>query len=494
MKALLRARPIELVLTLILILLVARFAVAAATPISFDEAYYWLWSQHLAGGYYDHPPMIAFLIRAGTIVFGDTSIGIRAGALVLSTASVWAVWRAAAILLESETAALFTALLFVLTPMSAVEGVVATPDAPEMAAAAFLLFALAKVKETGNGAWWIAAGIAGGIAALSKYTAFFLAAGILFWLVLSRPERSWFRSPWPYAAAGIAILMFVPVIAWNAAHGWISFALQFGRVGSGGFRLRYLAEFLGGQLALATPFIAVLAAVGFVLILRQRQRIESRLGLIAALIAPSVAYFVVHALHDRVQGNWPSFLYPALAIAAVAASERFVTAGWTARLVLWSRRLAIPVALFVTAIVYVQAVWGPIPLREPVGRLIGAGMDRVAADIVHLQSVTGAKTVVTTAYPIAAWLTFYLPGHPEVIQLNERYRWINQPPPQASALTGPLLYVTNVRNDESKDLAHRFAQVKHLAEIARYRGPAVIDEYAVYELSGPRGDVLAYGR
>ena len=49
-----------------------RLLAAAWTPLTFDEAYYWLWSRHLAFGYYDHPPMVALLIRAGTLIAGDT--------------------------------------------------------------------------------------------------------------------------------------------------------------------------------------------------------------------------------------------------------------------------------------------------------------------------------------------------------------------------------------------------------------------------------------
>src|SRR6266566_4097031 len=64
--------------------IVVRLYVAAATPLSADEAYYWLWSQHLAAGYYDHPPVVAFIIRAGTAVFGDTSLGVRFVPFVLS--------------------------------------------------------------------------------------------------------------------------------------------------------------------------------------------------------------------------------------------------------------------------------------------------------------------------------------------------------------------------------------------------------------------------
>ena len=57
--------------------LVLRAVLAALLPLSADEAYYWLWSRHLAAGYFDHPPAIAWLIRAGTSLFGDTPLGVR---------------------------------------------------------------------------------------------------------------------------------------------------------------------------------------------------------------------------------------------------------------------------------------------------------------------------------------------------------------------------------------------------------------------------------
>src|SRR3984885_7617946 len=74
-------------------LILLRFVAGAVLPLSADEAYYWLWSKHLAAGYYDHPPAIAFLIRAGTLVFGDTAFGVRVVPLLLSIAASWFVWR-----------------------------------------------------------------------------------------------------------------------------------------------------------------------------------------------------------------------------------------------------------------------------------------------------------------------------------------------------------------------------------------------------------------
>ncbi len=65
-------------------LVLLRLIVAACTPLAFDEAYYWTWSKHLAGGYYDHPPMVAYVIRLGTLIAGDTQIGVRLVSILLA--------------------------------------------------------------------------------------------------------------------------------------------------------------------------------------------------------------------------------------------------------------------------------------------------------------------------------------------------------------------------------------------------------------------------
>src|SRR4030095_4111261 len=82
----------------ILGLVALRLIAAAFTPITFDEAYYWMWSKHLAGGYYDHPPMVAVVIRLGTLIAGDTELGVRLVSILLGLPMRWAIYRAAFIL------------------------------------------------------------------------------------------------------------------------------------------------------------------------------------------------------------------------------------------------------------------------------------------------------------------------------------------------------------------------------------------------------------
>ena len=82
----------------ILALVALRLIAAAFTPITFDEAYYWMWSKHLAGGYYDHPPMVAVVIRLGTLIAGDTEFGVRLVSILLALPMSWAIYQTAVIL------------------------------------------------------------------------------------------------------------------------------------------------------------------------------------------------------------------------------------------------------------------------------------------------------------------------------------------------------------------------------------------------------------
>src|SRR6195952_1665629 len=157
----------------ILALVALRLVAAAVTPLTFDEAYYWMWSKHLAGGYYDHPPMVAVVIWLGTLIAGDTEFGVRVVSVLLALPMSWAVYRTAELLFGGQRVACSATLLLNATLMAAAGTMIVTPDAPLLVASSFVLLALAQVLATGQGPWWIAVGVAVGVALLSKYTALF---------------------------------------------------------------------------------------------------------------------------------------------------------------------------------------------------------------------------------------------------------------------------------------------------------------------------------
>jgi 4-amino-4-deoxy-L-arabinose transferase-like glycosyltransferase len=437
------------------LLLVLRAVMAGLLPLSADEAYYWLWSKHLAAGYYDHPPMIAWLIRAGTLLLGDTPLGVRLMGVTLSLPASWFVWKAARLILGDDNRAGLALLFFNLTLMISVELLAATPDMPSVVTSAAFLYCLAQVQATQNGKWWLAAGAAAGLGLLSKFSALFLGAGTLLWLAVHARQRpganapkttKWLRSPWPYLGAGLALLIFSPNLVWQSQHHWQTFAFQFGRVGGGHFTLRYLGEFLAAQMGLATPFLFVLMLVG----LSRGTRQGSSLLLPAILVWTGTGYFLEHALHDRVQGNWPCFLFPALAI---LAADAFSLQGWRR----WVSLLAAPLAALLLLGVYVQALFMPLHLaKDPLARILGRDfrpVGEIAAVIVrsHL-----ADAILTTDYETMAWLRWDQPDL-KVVQINEPQRYPGAPTAPAALLKGRLLYIAELRRDQHQLVQQDFA-------------------------------------
>jgi 4-amino-4-deoxy-L-arabinose transferase-like glycosyltransferase len=477
----------------IAVLMVVRIATAATTPLAFDEAYYWLWSKHLAGGYFDHPPMVAIIIRLGTLVAGDTELGVRLISTLLAGPATWAVWRTAQILFNNAKLAATAALFFNLSLIVSVGTVVVTPDAPLLVASAFVLLFLAKLIETERGVWWLAVGTAVGAGLLSKYTAWFFGLSILLWLMIVAEMRRWLRTCWPWLGGAIALLLFTPVLLWNASHHWNSFVYQYSRrIIVNEWTTRYLGEYLASQAGLATPCIFVLGSVGLAALFLGLGGNRSARVLVGAMVWPLAIYFTWHSLHQRVEGNWTSPIFPALSIAAAVAAHGVKwTESW-ATIVTWLNRLATPIGLGISAVIYAQAAFGIIPLGaiDPTARQLGAGWRQVATEIDSIRQRVGAHGVLTASYGMTGWLSFYLPSQPAVVQVNERFRWENEASPTADFFDGPLIYVCRFSVPEADIIQKRFKNVRDIATVARRRTGVVIERYSVYSVDSPVGDPL----
>jgi hypothetical protein len=476
----------------ILALVALRLAAAAWTPLTFDEAYYWMWSKHLAGGYYDHPPMVAAVIRLGTMIAGDTELGVRLVSILLALPMSWAVFRAAAILFGGVRLAAAATILLNVTLMAAVGTLIVTPDAPLLVASSFVMFFLAKVLETGRGAWWLAVGAAVGAALLSKYTALFFGPAILIWLVVIPKKRRWLLSPWPYLGGLVSLALFSPVIRWNADHHWVSFIKQMGRARIEDFRPAFIAELIPTQIAFATPLVFILGTMGLYALLIRKDGATSARALINATFWTIVAYFIWHSLHARVEANWFAPVYPAFAIAAAVAAHLTRWETRQQRLVDFCRRWATPIGVLMFALLIVQANTGALTgyRRDATVRSVGVGWRELAAGIEAVRARVGATCVLAPDYGTTGWLAFYLPKGTCVVQPTQRIRWVNMPEPNPVLLAGKLLYVDEARPDGRPYLREKFAAVVRVAELKRMRGPFAIETYALDLLEGPRGEVL----
>lgn len=472
-------------------LVALRLVCAAFTPLTFDEAYYWTWSKHLAGGYYDHAPMVALVIRLGTMIAGDTEFGVRLVSILLALPMSWAVYRTAMLLFGSRRVASSATILLNVTLMVAVGTLIVTPDAPLMVTSSFVLLCLAELLVTGRGIWWLAVGVAVGAALLSKYTAFFLGPSILLWLVLVPKLRRWLISPWPYLGGVIAFALFSPVILWNADHQWVSFIKQFGRARVDGFTARYIIELIPTQIAFATPLVFILAAMGLYALIKRKDDAYAARVLISVMVWVIVAYFIAHSLHSRVEANWFGPIYPALALAAAVAATVTRWSPPAQRLADVCSRWAAPLGIVMFAALTVQVNTGLLSgyRRDASVRSIGVGWRDIAARIEAVRERTGATCVLAQDYGTTSWLAFYLPKGTCVVERGERIRWVNMPEPDPALLKGKLLYVDEPKPNEQW-MKDTFTHVETVAELQRKRGPLVIETYQVDLLEGPTGDVL----
>ena len=417
-------------LAALLALTALRLLLAAILPLAPDEAYYWVWSRSLQPGYLDHPPMVALFIRAGTLVAGETALGVRLlGPLSLALGSVLLA-RATDLLFPGRGAGPWAAALLNATLLAGVGAVVMTPDTPLLFFWTLAIWALAKLHRSGEGRWWLAVGAAAGLALLSKYTALLLGFGILAWLLLHAQGRRWLRRREVWAGGALALGLFAPVLGWNAAHGWVSFAKQGGRTGSGDAAdaLRFIGELLGGQAGLATPLVFVLCVAGAAAAARHAWRMrDAEALLIAALTLPGAALFLWQASGSRVQGNWPAILYPA---AAIGAAALLTAPGW-----LRLRVPALALGLAMTGFVYVQAVAAPLALarrHDPTLARLGGWPAFVAATEAAAQREQAAF-VAAEEYGLAAILAFGLPPGRMVVAMDSRWGFFRLAPPPAGA-------------------------------------------------------------
>jgi len=472
----------RLLLAVALSLTVLRFYVAGRTGLVDDEAYYRIWSLAPALSYLDHPPMVAWVIGLGRTLAGDTAFGVRFLAPLSLLAGAVVLWRTAALFYGPEFARRSVYILLAM-PLLAVGGIIVTPDLPSVLFGGLVLWALAELDRSKNANWWLAVGVFAGLGLISKYTNLFLGATIVLWLIAVPENRRWWRAPQLWIGGLIAALITSPVVIWNAQHGWASFAKQFGRVAEshGSVPGAFTAEFVFVFLVLMSPIIGVLAIAGLVHV--TRTAISTRRSgdvLLAAAILPMLAYFLVHSLHDRVQGNWPSPLYPPLAICAAIGLETLVAESRRKAVF----RAALGLGFLMTGFIYWHAVSPLMEVRkDPTEQLRGWPALSDAIDAKRREA--GAAWVATSSYATTGQLFMGLKGRSEVAQLDQRIRYIFLPPLPDELLKQPALYVELERRVDLPLLQEKFRKIVPLGDLKRANGSAGGATYKVFLVADP---------
>jgi 4-amino-4-deoxy-L-arabinose transferase-like glycosyltransferase len=368
-------------------------------PLYPDEAYYWLWSRHLALSYYDHPPMVAYLIRFFTLG-GDNLLLVRLTTVACMGVAAWFIYRLAREMFSPQVAAL-SLVLCMLLPGTNAGYTLVTPDSPLIMFWAMALYYCWRAITTGRGRDYVAAGVVLGGLLLSKYTSVLFFGFLFLFLLLRRPRLLLRKEPW--LAVLLALVLFLPVVVWNAEHGWISFAFQYqhGTDTSFGIHWGRFFEFFGGLFVLFSPvFFAVM--LGAAARVKDFWGDDDKFYLVLGFLVP-LLFFLYKGLFKKMELNWvaPALLPGGIYLAQVVESYRLRR----------TFRVGAVVSALLIVVMFFPGLFPFPPKINPHNRLFGYRQG--VEEVVRLKQPGDA--LFADHLTIASIMTYYAPGHPSVM-------------------------------------------------------------------------------
>jgi Dolichyl-phosphate-mannose-protein mannosyltransferase len=420
----------------------ARFCPLDLAP---DEAHYWDWSRHLDWCYYSKGPLVALLIRGSVELFGPLSVALTGGemlavrlpAVLCGSLLVGSLYVLTVQTTRSDAAALLLALTALASPSVAAGSTLMTIDAPFMALWGWALVTGYEAVFRDRGWAWLATGALIGLGILAKHIMVLWLPCLVLYLLLTPERRAMLLRPGFRRMTALAFLGVVPILWWNAEHGWPMLLHELTHADHGGFHPLGPLVYLGTQAGLLLGFWFVAGVMATVRYAPIRTQVDEPLRYLWCMSAPVVVFFGLFAFKNGGgEPNWPMAAYLAGGVLVTAwMIEQLASGGLrTRRLLLGGWLVCTAIGLFGTAVLLepiglqpmFEALAGPAteknpsPLRrvDPTVRL--RGWRHLAEEVDRLRAEVGDSDVVlaATTWNIPGELAFYCEGHPTVYCLG----------------------------------------------------------------------------
>jgi hypothetical protein len=283
--------------------LAIKLILAWIIPMSGDEAYFIVWAQHPDFGYYDHPPMVGWVLQL-MLFLGSSEVLLRLPAIMLSSLIGICIY----LLLKSkdETKAALVAILYLLSPLN-ILNVLVTTDTPLILFAFLSGVALFKALKNNNLVWYGVSGALFGMAFLSKYFAVLIGLSYLAYFTFTAKNKK--------KSAGFILLFLAALpfallnLYWNYTHCWDNILFNlYNRNEGEQLSLGKVAIFLGTQIYLMSPPVIYYL---FKCRTRFRQQIQrEHFALFVWLFVLPMAAFALLSLKKTIGLHWVLAFYP----------------------------------------------------------------------------------------------------------------------------------------------------------------------------------------
>jgi len=353
---------------------------AGLTELQDDEAYYWVFSRFPDWGYFDHPPMIALLVKMGYAIFPN-ELGVRLFPLLLNILSLVIIEN----LTGKKNPLLFYAIVLSIAVIQ-VTGFVAVPDIPLIFFTA--LFFLCYKRFTENFSWLntLLLGLAVALLFYSKYHAVLIVLFTLF------SNIKLFTKYQTYLAGIIALLLFAPHLWWQYQHDWISFRYHLFESNVNAYKPSFTFNYLAGQLLLPGPVAGfILLPAAFLYKTKNETEKALRLTMMGIYV-----FFLLSSFRGKVEANWTSPALVGLIILSYQyLNERLSWQKWLVKL--------LPVTLLLVLLARIVMIVDVLPVKA-IQQRYHAWKDWPAA---LKEKTKGLPIVFSNSYQRASKYWFY---------------------------------------------------------------------------------------
>jgi hypothetical protein len=326
------------VLFLIAVSTILRSIISCSLELSNTEVYYWTFARHLQWNYFDHPPIVAWLIRLTTLnLLLQNEFFVRLGAIIASAICTWLIFTVG-IKIRDERTGWFAALLYTASIYGSIAtGAFILPDSPQMVFWLAGFWTLLSISHQPAGdskliLLWSLFGVFTGLCIMCKVHGIFLWLGMILYALLF--NRSWFKYSGIYLSSALTLLIASPIVFWNLQNHFASYTFHSSRVTlmNASFDPGLFVKQLLGTILITNPINFFLICYSLFLAFKTRLPILKKdLQVILCCSLPLISILLFISFFRETYAHWsgPGFsmllLLPAVKLASDETIKRLIT-------------------------------------------------------------------------------------------------------------------------------------------------------------------------
>lgn len=506
---------------IIIVGFISKCLLASLVELNNDEVYYWTYAQKLQWSYFDHPPLLAVVLKVFTFnLLFDNEVMLRLGCIVCGTLSTWIIFLIGK-KIKNEQTGIIAALLFSASPYcSLIGGLLIIPDGPQLVFWLWSVFLMISIIQSTQplpnvNATFLLLGIVIGLCILSKVHGIFLWIGFLGFAAIFRREL--FKKRFLYFSLFITTCLLSPIIIWNISNDFITYKYQGNRVSfSGAIQWDSFFREILGEILYNNPisFFLILMTLGAMI--KGKHFLDLRTQrLLLAISLPLIFCILIMALFRDTLPHWTGPAYTTAIPLAATYINSWQVNKWKktiSPIVHWALGLTISLSLAAICIIN----WLPVSIgnttRQKLGehdvtldmngwREFGARFDSLYRSDFKAGLMTKRSFLLADYWFPAAHIDYYIARKYDYnflaignLTAIHNYAWLNQS--RVFLEKGDNAYfitVSNFFNVPSVHLTGQFEKVLYPVTITQYRSGIPVRNFFIYRLQNYKGNIPSNG-